>query len=138
MATTDLSKLLAELADAVGALPSRDLSRVLTGEARLVVRVVPAEDSSARAGKDHAKSLSGETLRVARHLESLDTREAGHAYLETVAATKADLLAIARHLDLPAQKRDSRARLQEKVVEATIGFRIRSAAIQGATDHENE
>ena len=39
-------------------------------------------------------------------------------------------------LDIPFQKKDSIDRILEKIIEGTIGFRLRSQAIQGGKSND--
>jgi len=45
--------------------------------------------------------------------------------------SKIDIENIAKKLDVPFQKKDSIEKLKYKIIERTIGFRLRSQAIQG-------
>ena len=67
-----------------------------------------------------------------RHaLELSNSREEGAALLKEKCSTKEELTRLAKYLDLPVQKLDKIDQISERIIEATIGFRIRSAAIQG-------
>ena len=48
--------------------------------------------------------------------------------------TKRELESLARQLDLPVRSRDTIALLQEKIIEGTIGFRLRSKAVRGTAN----
>ena len=67
-----------------------------------------------------------------RELEGLESREAGTALLEQRCPTREHLKWLTRSCDLPVRKDESRERMIENIVEATIGYRLRSKAIQGA------
>ena len=62
--------------------------------------------------------------------------------METKITSKDDMARLARQLDIQVQKSDSADQLKARIIESTIGFRIRSAAIQGvpsgATDKREE
>lgn len=60
-------------------------------------------------------------------------KEKGKAYLESLNLRKVQYEKILKELDSPFDKKDSIARLISKIIEATIGFRLRSQAIQGTT-----
>jgi len=64
-------------------------------------------------------------------LKSVGTRDAAHKLIEDAALTRSKLTQLARLLDLPARGNDNAARIKEKIVEATIGFRLTSRAIRG-------
>ncbi|OYE00007.1 hypothetical protein [Nostoc sp. 'Peltigera membranacea cyanobiont' 232] len=68
---------------------------------------------------------------VAETLRSLDTREEGLRILTDFCSARKDLQSLAIHIDIPNSRRDSIPTLREKIIEATIGYRLRSRAIQG-------
>ncbi|MER5776928.1 hypothetical protein ABT144_22045 [Streptomyces sp. NPDC002039] len=59
------------------------------------------------------------------------SREDGHAYLEELHLTRVGLQHLARAMDLPLNRTDRVDRIKERIIEATIGYRLRSDAIQG-------
>jgi len=64
-------------------------------------------------------------------LKAVGTRDAAYKLIEDSALTRSKLTQLARSLDLPMRGNDNVARIQEKIVEATIGFRLTSRAIRG-------
>jgi hypothetical protein len=68
---------------------------------------------------------------VAETLQKLDTREEGLRILTDFCSAKKDLQSLAIHIDIPNSKKDSIQTLRERIIEATIGYRLRSKAIQG-------
>lgn len=75
-------------------------------------------------------------MEVINMLESMASNEEGTSYLERMDLRRAQLERILKKLDSPYDKKDNIARLISKIIEATIGFRLRSQAIQGATATE--
>nr|MDE6695640.1 hypothetical protein [Muribaculaceae bacterium] len=71
---------------------------------------------------------------VIQRLESMHDKEKGKVYLESLNLKKAQYEKILKELDSPFDKKDNIARLISKIIEATIGFRLRSQAIQGTSD----
>lgn len=59
------------------------------------------------------------------------SREEGIAHLDDLGLSRAGLEKLARALDLPVGRSDRVDRLKERIVEATIGYRLRSGAIKG-------
>ncbi len=89
---------------------------------------------------DYQKRLHGQAPRnlglqevkeIATKLQTLPTREAGEGLLKDEAQNRRSLEALARFLQLPVQRDDTVERLRAKIVENTIGSRLRSEAIQG-------
>lgn len=64
-------------------------------------------------------------------LNAFDKRDQGIDYLNKKTKTKEDLVQLAKYLDKPIQKNDNIEQIRDKVIESTIGYRLRSAAIQG-------
>jgi hypothetical protein len=79
----------------------------------------------------HSKPSPIDVKQLAAGLRALDTTAAGMALLERECRTRAQLVELAKHLDLPAEKRDRVERLRERIVDATIGYRLRSMVIHG-------
>lgn len=122
-----LSALLKEMAKAVRDMSDDDLTALRNGELRIQL-------ASAEKAVSHKK----EPLRdfrpdiVVDSLRQADTFDAGLAILERECSTKEHLIRLAREIDVPAEKRDTVERLRERIVDATIGFRLRSQAIQSS------
>ncbi|WP_149137305.1 hypothetical protein [Cupriavidus campinensis] len=77
-------------------------------------------------------------LKASFSLEELSNRLAGFvdraaalSYLRSVAATKKELELVARHFEMVIAKQDTVDLLAERIIETTVGARLRSRAIQG-------
>lgn len=130
--------LMNSLAEAARALSEEEVSAVLEGRARLIVYV---EDVKRRKSDRHMASASEERegiglLEAADNLKGMTTREAGTSYLQVHFKNRMDLVRLARILDIPIRERDPRSKMEERIVDATIGFRLRSDAIQNRTEAE--
>lgn len=68
---------------------------------------------------------------IISYMLKLESREIGEIYLSSKCSSKADFIILAKKLDLPFEKKDSIEKIKNKIIEATIGFRLRSQAIQG-------
>lgn len=66
-------------------------------------------------------------------ITSLPSRQDAQALLDSKFSSKKALEMIARKLDIPIIRQDKVEDLRDKIVEATVGARIRSQAIQGTT-----
>lgn len=64
-------------------------------------------------------------------LTLLPNRQDAQAFLDAKYPSKKALELIARKLDIPIIRQDKVEDLRDKIVEATVGARIRSQAIQG-------
>ena len=120
--------LLRDLARQIQSLEPSDVDDVLAGAAKLEVRV----ENGKRPTRTKSRTPVDEELyQVARTLRELTKREDGEKLLDERASSKDDMVRLSRILDLPVQKRDTAEQLRSRLIESTIGFRLRSAAIQG-------
>lgn len=136
MPRNQLHILLDFLAEAARALKEEEVEAVLEGRSRIIIHV---EEVKRRKRNRHESFTSQEPEGVglqeaADSLRGMATREAGTGYLQTHFKNRPDLLRLARFLDLPVGERDPRSRMEEKIVDATIGFRLRSDAIQNRAE----
>jgi hypothetical protein len=114
-----LAKTIREMGDEEWAALSRGGFRI---------NLVPAERARPMVTKRSTFDIEG----IAGSLRALDSTAAGMLLLERECPKREHLIQLARHLDLPAEKRDKVERLRERIVDATIGYRLRSMAIHGA------
>ena len=63
-------------------------------------------------------------------LNSMQSREEASSYFSTNDFKRADLESICKQLDLPFTKKENIKTLQEKIIEGTVGYKLRSQAIQ--------
>lgn len=64
-------------------------------------------------------------------LDKAGTREEARKLIDRSLRTKSDLMRLAHMLDIPAPKRATSEELRDRLVEATVGYRIRSAVVRG-------
>ncbi|KQY85973.1 hypothetical protein [Pelomonas sp. Root1444] len=122
-----MASALRRLAVAVERLSPDDLTK-LNDEAseieiRIVVRRRQKEEPPAEARIDLAE--------VVAKLTALPSRSEAAGFLEGAVETKKGLEQIARHLDVAVLKQDKAETLRDKIIEATVGARLRSEAIKG-------
>ena len=126
-----LAALLRACANSLAELPASEVDAVLNGELELRLITV---DKMSRRKRQNAVALEVEQLsEIASRLRSLDSREAGERLLGEVAPSKSALEALARYLDVGVRREDRLDGLVRRIVEATIGFRLSSAAVRGRT-----
>jgi len=125
---TELGDILRRLADYVDQCQDKDLVSI-------VQRAISPADAVETKVRSWDRSESciepSDVQSIYEELRTLPSREAGHVLLREKVRTKAALEAIARSLQLPMQREDTVDRLRTKIVEHTIGARLRSDAIQG-------
>lgn len=121
---SELANILRRLADYVDKHPDEDLAPIFKQAATLM-------QSTERVKKSPPQKQLPDVQAIATELQTLQTRDAGDALLRERVPNRSGLEAIARFLQLPVQRDDSVDRLRAKIVENTIGSRLRSDAIQG-------
>ena len=129
-----LARVLRQLANALSGLSPDDFEALRKGN--LKVALVPGARSSKHKVQERSGALEdGQLKDIVSQLNSFHDRESGLALLNDRCNTKARLEQVARSLDLPVQRKDNAHRLRGKVVEATIGYRLRSEVIRGKGGH---
>ncbi|KAA6330608.1 hypothetical protein EZS27_020707 [termite gut metagenome] len=63
-------------------------------------------------------------------LNCMTSREEGNELLNSKCSVRQDYESIAKRIDIPYTQKDTIEKLKEKIIEGTIGFRLRSQAIQ--------
>lgn len=121
--------LLRDLAKQVQALDAQEFEKILTGRARIELRITSKGKNKRQPKK--VTLIKSQMIEMRTALEKMETREEGANLLKEKCKTKEDLILLSRHIDLPVQKSDKVEQLSERIIEATIGYRARSAAIQG-------
>lgn len=122
---SELANILRRLADYVDNHPDEDLAPIFKQAATLM-------QSSERQKRSPPPRLPPKDVEaIVAQLQTLQSRDAGDALLRNMAQNRGSLESIARFLQLPIQRDDTVERLRAKIVENTIGSRLRSNAIQG-------
>lgn len=123
LATALLQKVLRFVAD----LPEEDLVALVAGRKKLQL----AQGSQKGAKKTGQTSKQRDYVEISVALSALTSREEGEELLADLSLNKAELQKLAAKLDLPVMRDDSVQRLRSKIIETTIGYRLRSRAILG-------
>lgn len=110
-------------------LKDEDVLAIESGAARIVVER-RVSDSRRRPSSRISEPVDYELIRA--RLTKSQTREEGLAVLSELAPHRLHLDGLARSLDLPRRKSDNVDRLKDRIVDATIGYRLRSDAIRSA------
>jgi len=72
-----------------------------------------------------------EIINITEKLYSMMSVEEGIKYLELNCKRKSDLVSLANYIGDYFKIRDNIPNLRDAIVESTIGYRVRSASIQG-------
>jgi hypothetical protein len=125
---TELANILRLLADYIDRCPDPELAPIFEQAAALM----QLADSQKKTHTQYLGKFGADDLReIVVKLRDLPSRDAGVAFLHVQAPTRRALEVLARFLQLPVQRDDTVERLRTKIVESTVGSRLRSDAIQG-------
>lgn len=122
MKSRELSEILRVLADYVEKQREEDLRPLMEEIARVIKKPKKKADPV---------EISVSHSELEFRLLSLDSRAAGEQLLMAEVKGRKGLENLARHLQLPVQRDDKIEKLRAKIIENTIGSRLRSDAIQG-------
>lgn len=119
---------LRRLAEVVERMSDDEISRLSDSNCDIEIKVVR------RRSREEASPASMDNLNdVITKLTMLSSREEASQYLDATFSTKKALDQIARHLDVPVPKQDKVETIRDKIIEATVGARLRSEAIKGTS-----
>ena len=114
------------VAKALERMTEDELSRLTDPNCEIEIRVIR------RRSKEEAPPAAALNLNeIVTKLTMLPSRGDASTFLESTFETKRTLDQIARHLDVPVLKQDKVETLRDKIIEATVGARLRSEAIKG-------
>lgn len=135
-----LSGILRELAQVVDSMSDDDVQRLVAGGTRIRLSLEEGDSPDVKPSKHRDARLPDETMfsDLEMELKTLTSREDGFRALARVCTTKAGLTAFARRLDLHVLRDDDVEKLRDKIVEHTIGFRLRSSAVRGRDSDGDE
>lgn len=122
-----IQKVLADISREFAALSDDEIKKLAEDGYSLSVKVVKARQRPTQTDDLPQE----EKEQIVKDLEQAETREDGLQVLEDSVRTRKALELLAKHLDVSVLKQDKVEYIREKIVEATIGARLRSQAIQG-------
>ena len=119
--------LLRNVARQIQAMDETTLNRVLAGGFRIDADWPSKPKTANRQSACSDKQIN--ELKVA--LSKIDSHEEARRVIGNSLGSRDQLICFARALDIPTPKNSTSEELRERLVEATVGFRVRSAAIRG-------
>ena len=120
--------LLRDFANQIQKMDDSEIESVLAGELRLEIRP-PQKKSKKQLTRN--RYLADEFEKLQDALQNTDTREHARELIDSFLHTKEELTRFARVLDIPVPKSISSEQIKDRLVEGTVGYRLRSAAILG-------
>jgi hypothetical protein len=121
--------LLRDLTKRLQSLDEREFEEILTGAAQFDIKITSRRTKTGKVKKALLTNL--DMQRIMHTLEKMESRTEGSKYLKETCRGKEELKKLAKYIDIPVDKIDKIDQIIDRIVEATIGFRVRSAAIQG-------
>lgn len=107
-------------------LKPEEIASLESRESRVEIRLSGPKRSE---GKPHSGLTPEDLSKLGSELRAAATNERAATLLSGL--NKEQLTRLSRALDLPVQKSDTIDQIRERVVQSTVGFRLRSKAIQG-------
>ena len=126
--TTDkLSEAFQRSAYAISQLCNEDVAKLSDENYEIDIRLVRR-----RQREEPLASADNNAIReMALTLSTLNSREEASVAITSVFDTKRKLEQLAKHLDISILKQDKTETVRDKIIEATVGAKLRSEAIQG-------
>jgi hypothetical protein len=121
------SWILQKLASALDDLSQDELAKLLDDSYSIEIKITRKRTQEERPTSAHEVDIH----LIIEQLTSCASREDAQIFLVNNHPTKKSLELIARKLDIPIIRQDTLVVLRDKVIEATVGARMRSQAIQG-------
>lgn len=122
----ELSNYLRRIINAVDNLSEDEFSKLIDESYLIEIRVTRKRNKE-QIPAPVVEDLSG----LISKLTNFASRDEAQLFLDSNCTTRKALEPIARNLDIPILKQDKVDILRDKIIEATVGARIRSQAIQG-------
>ncbi|WP_147445101.1 hypothetical protein [Corallococcus sp. CA053C] len=140
-----LLELIEQALDFLDSITDEELSHLQKGTHRLSIGIEKTTRAETREKPTHSRGRSNtpwvqndlDFKAVTSRLRSFQSREEGAALLVDRYPTKSLLQGLARHLDVHVAKEDDVEMIRNKIIETTIGYRLRSSAVRGTSidDH---
>lgn len=123
----ELLRFMRILLNTINGLSDDQIDSLLSGQASLKYFEAKSEAKKVKAPADIINtSLRGITLQ----LEELHTREEATAYIDSLKLKKESLILLGKLVNANMSSKDTKAAITEKLVEASVGARLRSKAIE--------
>jgi hypothetical protein len=132
----ELVGLLKAFTGALTEMSDIEYEDLLQGKGRLSYQ---ANDYTRQSKNREDKVSTAETTEMADKLSQFLTRDEATEYLTQSMVLKSDLIKLASLLDIYINKSDGKDKIVDKIVESTVGARVRSKAIKDTRlKHANE
>jgi len=125
-----ISNLLLSVNKLVSRLTNEELEVLESGKFELSLNI--PKGKSSKSGKSSVAVLNETLLNsINEQLDLAKSREEGIVIIETSLKNKNELEVFAKYIDVAVMKSDRVDKIRNNIVDATVGARLRSGAIQG-------
>jgi len=125
-----ISNLLYSVNKLVNKLTDQELEILESGDFELLLNM--PKGKKPKGDKQSATTLDEGSLKsISEQLDSAKSREEGLVIIESSLKNKNELEFFAKHIDVAVMKSDRVDKIKDNIVDATVGARLRSSAIQG-------
>jgi hypothetical protein len=114
--------MLKKFTQFINKLSEEDINDLTTGKKSLCIKLVEKKQAS------DSKSDFIDLKDTEEQLLKINSRDQAEELLKNL--KKTELQRIAKNLDIAIQKNENLTRLREKIIEFTVGYKLRSEAIQ--------
>ena len=122
-----ITKFIEEILSGLNCLSDSDITKLEDGGYSISLKIVK---NKAQAGSNIEISESSK-IEILKELQGCKTRDEGYEILSKFLKNKKEYEMFAKHLDVSILKQDNSDKIKEKIIEATVGAKLRSNAIQG-------
>jgi len=129
-----VTQMLEQLLKAVQVLSDEDFDKLMKGELVATVSFVMSAAQKQERRQARAPLVDADFGEVHARLTAAGSRDEGQRIVEESFASKEQLFAFAKWLDLPVQRNDAAKRIRDKVVMLTVGRRLSGKAVRGDGD----
>ena len=125
-----ISNLLLSVNKLVNRLTNEELEILESGKFELSLNIPKGRYS--KGDKPAITTLDESSLKsIGEQLDSAKSREEGLVIIEASLKNKNELEIFAKYIDVAVMKSDRVDKIKNNIVDATVGARLRSSAIQG-------
>ena len=125
------TNLLQQFTKFIDCLSEDDIQDIANGKKHFTIDTTVKKDKSlVKKEANIDKIASASLMNLEEKLPKTHSRNEAEELLKDF--KKTDLQKLAKALDIPIQSRDNISKIKEKIIESTIGFKLRSQAIQNS------
>ncbi len=123
------SNCLRKLAEQIDKMPASFLEELADGN--FDIKIENINNKNKKNVQLNRVSDNYEFNQIESALRAMQSREEGLLFLSKKKLNKNRLMMLAKYLDLPVQHSENIKHISEKIIETTIGYKLRSQAIRG-------